>query len=161
VAFNRRLDSIFPGMGQPLRNDSVYLQTGLALTTAASPQTSPIPLTGTLSPTTTAGRMRIKIYNPATSPVLTLLRVLASDGTNSIVIAQSEWSYTGGLALSTTLWFEFEFEYILDVASSGAGGGATGQLSSVVGGANAFSIITTLTGAGGTASMDVEIAPLI
>jgi hypothetical protein len=56
---------------------------------------------------------------------------------------------------------EFEFEYILDVASSGAGGGATGQLSGVIGGANAFAVLYTMTGAAGTASMDVEIAPLI
>jgi hypothetical protein len=162
VAFVKRLDSIFPGMGQPLRNDAVFLQSGLAVTTAGGPlQAFPIPATGVLSPTTSAGKLRIKIYNPTNAPSLTQVQVKASDGTNSVFIGQSEFNPAAGIALTATLWYEQMFEYILDVASSGAGGGASGQLSGVVGGATTFSVLVTITGAGGTASMDVELAPLV
>ncbi len=162
MAFNKRLDSIFPGMGVPFRNDAIFIQTGLAVTTAGGPlQLFPAPLTGVLSPVTTSGRMRIKIYNPTNTPTLTALQVKASDGTNSVLLGQSVVAPTGGLLLSATLWFEHEFEYILDTAGSGAGGGVSGQLSSVIGGATSFSIAVTITGAAGTASMDVELCPLI
>lgn len=161
MAFNNRLDRIFPGMGQPLRNDALFLLSGVALTTTGSPQTTTLPSSGVLAPPTSAGRMRIKIYNPGTTPTLTDIIVNASDGTNLVRIGQGLFHPNVGIALTATLWFEAEFEYILDVAASGAGGGATGQLSGVVGGATTFQVITTLTGAGGTASMDVEIGPLI
>src|ERR1700733_13064723 len=161
MSFNRRLDSIFPGMGQPLRNDALYLQTGIALTTAGSGTPVPIPATGVLIPTTTAGRIRLKIYNGGgTTPTITALSVTASDGTNSILLAQS--IVAPNRLISATSWLEFEFEYILDVATAaGAGGGAIGQLLSSIGGANAFALNYTLTGTTGTASLDVEIAPLI
>lgn len=161
MAFNKRLDSMFPGMGVALRNDAVFIQNGVALTVAASPQTTTHPAAGVLAPPTTFGRLRIKIYNGATAFVLTDIIVNASDGTNLVRIAQGLIHPTVGVLLSATLWVEFEFEYVLDTAASGAGGGATGQLSGVVGGATTFQIITTGTGAGGTASMDVELVPLV
>lgn len=161
MALNRRLDQRFPGLGVGVRNDSIYLQTGIAL--ANNPQqSSPIPLTGTLAPVTNAGAIRIKIYNGGgASPTLTDLLVTATDGTNTIVIGQSILHPNVAIALNLAQWFEFEFEYFLDVATSGAGGSASGQLSSVIGGANAFSVKTTLGGSSPTASMDVEIMPLI
>lgn len=162
MAFNKRLDSIFPGMGQPLRNDASFVQNGLAVTTAGGPlQAFPVPLTGLLVPTTSCGRFRVKIYNPTNTPLLTQFQLKASDGTNSVLLGQSQFAPLAGFALTATAWFEMEFEYILDFASTGAGGGVTGQLSGVVGGASSFSALVTITGAGGTASMDLELAPLI
>jgi hypothetical protein len=162
VAFNKRLDSIFPGMGQPLRNDAVFVQTGVIVTTAGSPQNTVHPSGGVLlSPTTSAGKLRIKIYNATVAASVANIRVTASDGTNTVLIGQSSSTPAVAQAVSATSWFEMMFEYILDVAGSGAGGGASGQLSSVVGGATSFTITTNLTGAGGSASMDIELAPLV
>lgn len=157
---NVRLSRLFPGFGVPLQNDNVFLQTGLTLTEASSPQTFPIPATGVLAPTTTAGRIRIKCYNGASSITITDITVTATDGTNTVNLPQGKYHPSTPLALTSTAWLDWEFGYLLDVASSGAGGGASGQLSSVIGGANAFNVIVS-TGTGGTGSMDVEICPLV
>jgi hypothetical protein len=161
VAFNKRLDSIFPGMGQPLRNDTLFVRTGVAITTGGNPNATTIPSSGVLAPTTSAGKMRIKIYNQTVATSLVSLIVSASDGTNSVLIPQGCINLAAAFAIDATHWLEFLFEYILDVAGTGAGGGASGQLSSVVGGATTFTVSPTLSGGGGTASMDVELAPLI
>jgi hypothetical protein len=148
-------------MGQPLRNDASFLQTGLALSGTAQ-QSFPMPSSGTFAIPTTVGRIRIKIYNGGgTSPTVADVLILASDGTNSVVVGQGLVHPNAAVAITTTQWYEEEFEYILDTAASGAGGGASGQLSSVVGGANSFSVKTTLGGTSPTASMDMEICPLI
>ena len=161
MPLNRRLDSIFPGMGQPFRNDATFVQLALAMTGTVQ-QSFPIPATGVLVPTTTAGRIRLKIYNGGgTSPTLTDLVITATDGTNTITLLQSLVHPTVAVAITATAWMEFEFEYLLDVATSGAGGGASGQLSSLIGGANAFSVKTTMGGTTPTALMDLELAPLI
>ncbi len=161
MSFNNRLDRIFPGMGQPLRNDTLFLAQGLALSTTGQ-QSNTLPAAGLLVPTTSAGRMRVKIYNGGgTTPALTDLLVTASDGTNTVVIGQSVLHPTVAITITATQWFEYEFEYLLDVAASGAGGGASGQLSGVVGGATSFAVKTTLSGTSPTASMDVELAPLV
>jgi hypothetical protein len=161
VAFNRRCDSLLPGLGQGFRQDSLLLQTGLAMSGTA-PQSFPIPSSGTLALTFTAGRVRIKIYNGGgTSPTLVDFFVTAGDGTNTIVIGQSLVHPNAAIAISATQWFEFEFEFILDVATSGAGGGASGQLSSAIGGANQMAVKTTMGGTSPTASLDVELVPLI
>jgi len=159
MSFNRRLDSVFPGLGQPLRNDALFLQTGVALTTGGA--AVPIPATGLLVPTTTAGRIRLKIYNGGgTTPTITAMSTTASDGTNTVLIAQSV--FAGSRLISATSWLEFEFDYLLDVATTaGTGGGSIGQLLASVGGATSFSFTYTMTGAAGTASMDIELAPLI
>jgi hypothetical protein len=161
VALNRRCDAIFPGMGVSVRNDSVYYQAGIALSGNAQ-QSSPIPASGSLAVTTTAGRVRVKIYGGGgTSPTLVDFVVTAGDGTNLITLGQSILHPTVAISLVTASWFEMEFEYVLDVATSGAGGAASGQLSSVVGGANIFAVKTTLGGTSPTASMDLELVPLI
>lgn len=160
MAFNRRLDSTFPGFGVGLRNDTSFLQTGLVLTQAASPQTFPIPASGVLAPTCTAGKMRIKCYNGATGITVTDIKVTATDGTNTVVIGSGLVHPNAPAALTATAWFEWIFEFILDVASSGAGGGASGQLSGTVGGANNLNVIIS-TGTGGTGSMDIDFFPLI
>jgi hypothetical protein len=161
MAFNKRLDSIFPGMGQPLRNDALFLRTGVIITTAGSPNATTLPAAGVLIPTTTTGRIRVKIYKQTVAVSVTSMIVTATDGTNTVLVAQGALNFAAGFAITATAWLEFEFEYILDVASSGAGGGATGQLSGLIGGATAFTISPTLTGAGGSCSMDLELAPLV
>lgn len=161
MSFNVRLDRTFPGMGQPLRNDAVFLQTGLALSGTVQ-QSFPIPLTGVLAPTTTMGRIRLKIYNGGgTTPALTDVLVTGSDGTNTVVIGQAVLHPNVAITLlaSGNQWLEFIFDYLFDVGSPG--GGASGQLSSAIGGANSFSVKTTLSGTAPTASMDMEICQLI
>lgn len=160
MAFNRRLDSTFPGFGITLRNDSSYLQTGLTLTEASSPQTFPIPATGTLSPVCTAGKIRLKLYNGASSITVTDIKITATDGTNTVSLPQGFFHPASAFALTSTAWLEWYVDFILDVASSGSGGGATGQLSSTIGGANNFNVIVS-TGTGGTGSMDIDFFPII
>ena len=162
MSFNKRVDSIFPGMGQSLRNDAVFVQTGIALSTTGQ-QSNPIPASGVLAPTTTAGRIRLKIYNGGgTSPTLIDLVITAGDGTNNITLGGSVLHPTVAVPITATSWLEFEFEYVLDVATTaGTGGGSIGQLLASIGGANQFSVKTTLGGTTPTASMDVELAPLI
>lgn len=161
MSLNRRLDQRYPGLGVSVRADTVYLQTGLSLS-GNSQQSFPLPSSGSFAVTTTSGAIRIKIYNGGgTSPVLTDILVNAGDGTNVIIIGQSLVHPTVAIPLNLGNWFEFEFEYFLDVATTGAGGSASGQLSATVGGANIFNVKTTLGGTSPTASMDVEIVPLI
>lgn len=158
MSLNVRVDRIFPGMGQTLRNDAAYLLTGVALTTTGSPQTTTVPAVAGLP--FTAGRVRIKIYNGGTGATLTDIVTKATDGTNTCWIGGGILHPTAAIPI-TTNWLEFEFEYVLDVATSGAGGFASGQFSGVIGGATQIQVITTLAGAGGTGSMDLELAPLI
>jgi hypothetical protein len=163
MAFNRRVDSIFPGMGVPVRNDASYVQIGLAMTTAGSPQTWPLPASGTFTTPFTAGRFRMRVYNGGgTTPTVTDVIFKVSDGTNTISIGGGFLHPNVGVLISATTWLEFEFEFVVDVATTtGTGGGSIGQLLASVGGATSASVITTMTGASGTASLDVEIAPLI
>lgn len=155
-----RLDRVFPGMGTPLRNDAIFLQTGLAMSGTAQ-QSFPIPATGVLSLTTTMGRIRMKVYNGGgTTPALADILATASDGTNTVVIGQGILHPNVAITLlaASNQFFEFYFEYLIDL---GAGGGATGTLSNTIGGATSFSVKTTMTGTSPTASMDLELCPLI
>ena len=156
-SFNVRVDRLFPGMGQGFRNDSIYLQSGIALS-GTGQQTKTIPATGVILGTT-AGRIRIKIYNGGgTTPALTDLVVNATDGTNTVQVYSLH--PTVAITLSTTSWFDRNFEYLLDMATLTAGaGGATGQL--LPGGATSFNVLTTMSGTTPTASMDLEIVPLV
>jgi len=136
----------------------VYYQAGIALSGTVQ-ATSPIPATGVILGTT-AGKIRVKIYNGGgTSPTLVDLLVTASDGTNTVLIGQSLFHPSAAWALTTTAWFEVVIDYLLDTAASGSGGGAAGQL--LPGGATSFSVKTTLGGTSPTASMDLEIVPLV
>jgi hypothetical protein len=156
VSINVRLDRTFPGVGAPIRNDSLYLQTGIALSGTVQ-QSSPIPASGTILGTT-AGRIRFKLYNGGgTTPALTDILVTASDGTNTVPIY---WLHpNAAITLSTTQWIDTWFDYLLDTAASGSGGGAAGQL--LPGGATSFSFKSTMSGTSPTASLDLEIVPLV
>lgn len=161
MAFNRRLDSTFPGFGQGLRNDASFLQSGLTLTQASSPQTFPIPASGVLAPTCTAGKLRIKCYNGATGITVTDIKVTATDGTNTVVLGSGLVHPNAPVALTATQWFEWFFEFILDVSgASGGGSGTVGQMLTSIGGANNLNVIIS-TGTGGTGSMDLDFFPLI
>lgn len=162
MAFNRRLDSTFPGYGVGVRNDTSYLQTGLALSGTVQ-QTFPFPASGSFSTPFTAGKLRLKIYNGGgTTPAVSDLVVRFTDGTNTIYIANGVYHPTAAITLSATQWLEWYIEFILDVATtSGAGGGSIGQLLASVAGANAGAVLTTMTGTSPTASMDLDFMPLI
>lgn len=157
MSLNIRVESTFPGYGVGVRNDSVYYQAGIALSTTGQ-GTSPIPATGTILGTT-RGKIHIKIYNGGgTSPTLTDLLVNATDGTNTVAVF--EYHPTVACTLTTTHWFERIFDYLLDqVTGSTGSGGAAGQL--INGGAVTFNVLTTLGGTTPTASMDLEIVPLV
>ena len=156
MALNVRVDRLFPGTGVGVRNDSIYYQAGLALSGTVQ-QTFPIPATGVILGTT-AGRIRIKIYNGGgTSPALVDLLVTATDATNTVQIFN--YHPNTALTLTSTQWFDRNFEYLLDAAASGSGGGTVGQL--LPGGATSFNVLTTLSGTSATASMDLEIVPLV
>lgn len=162
MAFNRRLDSTFPGFGVGVRNDASYLQTGLALSGTVQ-QTFPFPSSGTFSTSFTAGKIRLKIYNGGgTTPAVSDLVVRFTDGTNTIFPCQGVYHPTAAQTLSATLWLEWMFEFVLDVATTaGTGGGSIGQLLASVGGANAGAVLTTMTGTAPTATMDLDFMPLI
>lgn len=158
-SINVSVKRLFPGFGVPVQNDSIYLRTGIALSTTGA-QTNTIPATGVLAVGTTAGRFRFKIYNGGgTSPTLVTASVTATDGTNTPYPLFTTTPATP-FAIGTTGWVDRFFDYLIDTATTTAGaGGATGQL--LPGGAVTFTISTTLGGTSPTASMDLELAPLV
>jgi hypothetical protein len=160
MSLNVRLDRTFPGYGVGVRNDSLYLGTGVALTQAGNPTVVPIPGTGVI-PGTTAGKIRLKIYGGGgTTPIITSLLVTASDGTNTVRIFNDVPLAAGIPLTAATAWYDKFFEYLLDTATTTAGaGGAAGQL--LPGGATSFSISVNLGTTTGTASLDWEIIPLV
>jgi hypothetical protein len=153
-----RVSRTFPGYGVGVKNDNVYLGTGVALTEAGNPTIVPIPATGVILGTT-AGKIRLKIYNGGgTTPTVTDILVTASDGTNTVRVF--EYHPNVAQPINATNWFDRFFEYLLDTATLSTGaGGAAGQL--LPGGATSFSIAVTLGGTTGTASLDWEIVPLV
>ena len=160
MAFNRRLDSTFPGFGVGLRNDSSYLQTAVALSGTAQ-QNIPIPASGSFSTPFTAGKLRCKFYNPGgTNPAITDLVVSFTDGTNTVYPPQGVYHPAAAIVLSATKWLEWYIDFLFDVASSG-GSGTVGQMLASVGGANAGNIAVTMSGTSPTASLDIDFFPLI
>jgi hypothetical protein len=169
MAFNIGLSRTFPGFGVSLTQTGVNVIAGIPIATATAyyiPSTTPytsayvVPLAVGV----TSGRMRVKIYNGAgTSPTVTKLQVQASDGTNKVVIFDQ--NYGTAVTLSTTSWLDEMFDFIVDTAASGSGGGATGQLiaptSSAAGGITQFIVTPTLGGTSVAATMDVEFFGLI
>lgn len=160
MAFNRRLDSTFPGFGVGVRNDASYQQIAVALSGTAQ-QTVPLPATGTFSTPFTAGKLRLKIYGGGgTTPAISDIVVSFTDGTNTVYPPQGVYHPTAAKTLSATLWLEWYFEFLFDVASTGGSGTVGGMLASV-GGANAGTILTTMTGTSPTASLDIDFMPIV
>jgi hypothetical protein len=159
VAFQTvRVSRTFPGFGVGIKNDTLYLGSGVALTEAGNPTLVPIPATGVILGTT-AGKIHMKIYNGGgTTPTVTDILVTASDGTNTVRVF--EYHPNVAAPINATNWFERYFEYLLDTAPTTAlAGGVNGAL--LPGGATSFSIAVTLGGTTGTASLDWEIVPLV
>jgi len=164
MSLNVRLARTFPGFGVGVSNDSVYYQAGVALSGTTAQTTAHPASSVLLAPPTTCGKFRIKIYNfGGTTPTVLAVNVFATDGTNSVLIYDDFVPTNTGMTLAgaTTKWYDKMFDYVIDTAASGAGGGATGQLSGTVGGATYFNVLTILGGTSPTASMDLEIVPLI
>lgn len=92
MAWVKRLYAIFPGFGNPFVNDAVFQSVGNALTTSNTTS-----LTG-LAPTLSAGRIRVKVYGGLTSPTLTAVSIVLSDGTDFV----SVFSWAGTVTLSAT-----------------------------------------------------------
>lgn len=153
MAINKRLDAIVAGINVGLRQDTVYQNLGLSLSTTG-PQTNTIPSSGSFPIAYSTGWVRVKIYNGGgTSPTVTQVKIVGTDGTNSIVLDV----FNPGTAhnLSTTSWYDRSIDFLVDVAATGAGGGATGQLIAL-NGVTSIQVITTLGGTTPTATMDCE-----
>jgi hypothetical protein len=163
MSFNTRLDQLFPGTGVSLRSDSTNLLAGIALSTTGAVANT-IPASGTLTPAfgVVAGRIRVKVYAGAgTSPALAALAIKVSDGTNTVTVA--EFNPAVAVTLSSTSWYDGVFIFLIDVGSTS--GGATGQMISNTTtpqiGATTVIVTTTLSGTTPTATMDVEVVPLV
>lgn len=165
MALNIRIDRSLPGYGVGLKNDTVYLNAGIALSGTGQQSVGVLPSTSTWNPGFSTFKFRCKVYNGAgTSPTLTDLALTASDGTNTVTI----WVFhpNAAVTLSTTSWFDSgPIDCIVDTAASGNGGGAVGQLiaptSSAAGGVTSLTLKTTLGGTSPAATLDMEVVPLI
>ena len=158
MSINVGVGRTFPGFGSPVENAS-YDQNALAVV-GTGVVTLPLPASGNLLgiPGTTAGKIRVKVYGGGgTSPTVVNITVLLSDGTNTVTVAAFQPNVAR--ALSSTGWVDWFCEYLVDTASSGSGGGATGQL--LPGGATTATVSITLGGTSPTALCDVQIRPLI
>lgn len=168
MAINVSLQRTFPGFGVSTLT-SIQTAPGIAVTSGTTyfvPGTSSNTVAGLIVPTVTAGRVRVKVYNgTGTSPTLTKLQIMGYDGTNSVVIA--DWNFSTAVTLSSTSWADVISDFICDTAPSTISGGAVGYL---IGGASATSgnggiqcikVIPTLGGTGPGCTMDVELFGLI
>jgi hypothetical protein len=153
LAINKRLDAIVAGINVGIRQDSLYQSIGVALSTT-SPQNNTLPASGTFPIAYSTGWVRVKIYNGGgTNPTLASLKILAGDGTNSVLLYALNPATAHNL--TATSWFDECIDFVVDVAATGAGGGASGQLIAA-NGINTITIQTVLGGTGPTATMDAE-----
>lgn len=91
MAWVNRLASIFPGMGLPFQNDSVFQSVGNALTTGNTTTLS------SLSPTLSRGKVRVKVYGASgTTPSLLTMYIALSDGKDFVQI----FNWAPGVAMS-------------------------------------------------------------
>lgn len=168
MAINISVQRTFPGFGVSMLT-SIQVATGIAVTSGSTyyvPGTSLNSVAGLIVPTITTGRVRVKVYNgTGTSPTLSKLQIMGYDGTNSVVIA--DWNFSTAVTLSSTSWADVISDFICDTAPSTTSGGAVGYL---IGGASATSgnggiqcikVIPTLGGTGPGCTMDVELFGLI
>ena len=168
MAITISVQRTFPGFGVSMLT-SIQVATGIAVTSGNTyyvPGTTLNSVAGLIIPTITTGRVRVKVYNgTGTSPTLTKLQIMGFDGTNSVVMA--DWNFSTAVTLSSTSWADLISDFICDTAPSTTSGGAVGYL---IGGASATSgnggiqcikVIPTLGGTGPGCTMDVELFGLI
>ena len=169
MAITVGLSRVFPGVGvSSLQTQQVI--TAIPVISGTKyfvPSVSPFTAAGTLQPTISVGKVRVKIYNPSSSAnTLTKLQVLATDGTNSVLVA--DCNFSTAITLSATSWFDMYFDFLVDVAPSTTSGGAVGYLIGAAsattgnGGITAIAITPTLSSTNVTGiTMDVEVFGLI
>lgn len=169
MAINIGVGRIFPGFGV----SSFQVQQTIAGIPVISgtkyfvPSVSPFTAAGTLQPTITTGKLRVKIYNPSASAnTLTKVQFVATDGTNTVVF--QDLSFGTAVTLSSTSWFDYVTDFIVDTAPSTTSGGAVGYLIGSAsattgnGGVTAIGVIPTLSSTNVTGiAMDLEVLGLI
>lgn len=126
---------------------------GIALTSGT---TFSLPSTGSVNGNPIySGKMRIKIYNGGgTTPTLTALQLKATDGVNTVIF--DDLNFSAAVTLSSTSFFDYIKDFNFDFST--LGGGATGTLlapGTAV--AMVFQAVATLGGSSPTASMDMEV----
>lgn len=165
MAINISVIRVFPGFGQPSQQTQQTLA-GIPVISGTKyfcPSTTPFTSAGLLVPTLTNGRIRCKIYNPSASAnTLTKVQFAVTDGTNTVII--DDLNFSTAVTLSATSWFDYETDFVVDTAPSTTNGGAVGFL---IGGANAvtgnggvlaFAVTPTLSSSNVTGiAMDLEI----
>ena len=169
MAINIGVGRIFPGFGV----SSFQTQQTLAGIPVISgtkyfiPSVTPFTAAGLLVPTITAGKLRIKIYNPSSSAnTLTKVQFVATDGTNSVVF--QDLCFGTAVTLSSTSWFDYVTDFLIDTAPSTTNGGAVGYLIGSAkavtgnGGITAIGVTPTLSSTNVTGiTMDLEVLGLI
>jgi hypothetical protein len=169
MAINIGLGRTFPGFGVS-SFQTQQLLAGIPVISGTKyfvPSVSPFTVAGLLQPTVTAGKLRVKIYNPSASAnTLTKVQCVATDGTNSVVFA--DLNFGTAVTLSSTSWFDWLTDFLIDTAPSTTSGGAVGYLigsaSAVTGngGVTAIGVTPTLSSPSVTGvTMDLEILGLI
>ena len=170
MAINIGLGRIFPGVGVS-SFQTQQLIAGIPIISGTKyfvPSTTPFTSAGTLQPTITCGKLRVKIYNPSASAnTLTKLQCVATDGTNSVVFA--DFNFGTAVTLSATSWFDWASPaFIIDTAPSTTSGGAVGYLIGSAsattgnGGITAIGVTATLSSTNVTGiTMDLEVLGLI
>lgn len=126
-------------------------RTGIAVSSGSA---SAVPSSGSLSQPVYRGKIRVKVYNgTGTSPTLTKLQIAITDGTNTVVV--EDRNFSTAVTLSSTAYYDGVFNFLVD---SGAGGGATGTLlGPTLSPAMVVNVTPTLGGTGPGATMDVEV----
>lgn len=137
MAITNSISSGFPARGIPFyagKTAAAWQSVGNALTTVASPQTTTLALPAPL----TRGRWRIKLYNTTNTPTF-IVKANFGDGTNTSDVLLPLAAFTPTDEAHVPSGIELSGEFILDIN------------------ATTFNVVTTLAGAGGTASMDIEV----
>lgn len=165
MAINISVGRIFPAFGSPTYQ-AQQTNAGIPVISGTKyfvPSASPFTTAGTLVPTITAGRLRVKIYNPSSSAnTLTKVQIVATDGTNTVVFGDANFSTA--VTLSSTSWYDAFFDFCVDTAPSTTSGGAVGYLIGSAsattgnGGITAIGVTPTLSSTNVTGiSMDLEV----
>lgn len=154
MTFVNRVPNVLPGFGTPIQNDTLQLSSNVSLSTTSA-QTNT--LSG-ITPTFSKGYVRVKIYGGGgTTPALSLLQVVVSDGTTFVGIFYQSPVVATNIVLGTG-------------AAAGSPYTNAGVLGTSVGGYDALipfevdinctqiSVITTLSGTTPTAKLDFEVS---
>jgi len=123
----------------------------------SSGSASAVPSTGSLTIPVYRGKIRVKVYNGAgTTPTLTKLQIAITDGTNTVIVG--DWNFSTAVTLSSTNYADVNCNFCVDALSTA--GGAVGALLAY-GGSSAPAMVVnvtpTLGGTSPAATMDIEV----